>query len=74
MYACIAELEDGLRLLVQLTSVAVKNLKIGMSVRVENDRTVEGRLAYKFELLQLFFFQIFSVIFLRFTYGLLRNF
>jgi len=40
-----------LRLLAQLTSVAVKNLKIGMSVRVATDRTPESRLPYKFELL-----------------------
>ena len=47
----VAELEDGLRLLAQLTGVAVKNLKIGMSVRVTSDRMPESRVLYKFELL-----------------------
>ena len=45
----VAELEDGLRLLAQLTGVAVKNLKIGMSVRVTSDRTLESRVVYRFE-------------------------
>jgi len=45
----VAELEDGLRLLAQLTGVAVKNLKIGISVRVTSHRTPESRVVYRFE-------------------------
>ena len=45
----VAELEDGTRLLAQITGVTPKSLQIGMPIQVVNHQISEERIAYKFK-------------------------
>jgi len=45
----VAELEDGSRLLAQLTGVTPKSLRVGMKVQVVSHQVSEDRIVYKFK-------------------------
>jgi len=45
----VAELEDGSRLLAQLTGVTPKSLRVGMKVQVVSHQVSEERIVYKFK-------------------------
>jgi len=45
----VAELEDGSRLLAQLTGVTPKSLRVGMAVHVVSHQVSEDRIVYKFK-------------------------
>jgi len=48
----VAELEDGSRLLAQITGVSLKTLQVGLPVQVVPHQISEDRIAYKFRLEQ----------------------
>ena len=45
----VAELEDGSRLLAQITGVTPKSLQVGMPIQVVSHQISEDRIAYKFK-------------------------
>jgi len=45
----VAELEDGSRLLAQITGVTPKSLQVGMPIQVVSHQISEERIAYKFK-------------------------
>lgn len=48
----VAELEDGSRLLAQITGVSPKTLQVGLSLQVVPHQISEDRITYKFKLEQ----------------------
>jgi len=45
----VAELDDGSRIMAQLTGVTPKSLRVGMPIQVASHRVSEDRIAYKFK-------------------------